>query len=294
MSTENPDNISTPKTNESQAVFAPLGKYAVVAIIMVSIIVTTAIMLDKQLNTAEQQVAAIENKVAKSQAAELTAGDIAPTDASQPAAVSAENSAKIVETETDETVAKETQTTTYVTKAEVAAIDAQSSKTTTAVMPAATTSAVKSKAAAVTTPAIINKESVVAEAMKPAAATSPAPAAIQAKPVTTEQDALAQATKTESATGKFDIENQERIAAFKAEQKQRLSDMLTRIKELDAQRLDQFKAHQDEQIEHLRKQVAQQQQMIDDLIVRNKDLFELRAARLQRHQSNREQMLNRI
>ncbi len=42
--TENTDESTT--ATENKKIFAPLGKYAVVAMIMVSIIVTTAIMLN--------------------------------------------------------------------------------------------------------------------------------------------------------------------------------------------------------------------------------------------------------
>lgn len=56
---------TAPTVNDNKAVFAPLGKYAVIAVIMVSIIVTSAIMLDKQLNTAEEQIATIETEAAE-------------------------------------------------------------------------------------------------------------------------------------------------------------------------------------------------------------------------------------
>lgn len=58
-------SATTPTVNDNKAVFAPLGKYAVVAVIMVSIIVTTAIMLDNQLNTTEEQIAAIKTEAGK-------------------------------------------------------------------------------------------------------------------------------------------------------------------------------------------------------------------------------------
>ena len=63
--TKKPAPATAPTVNDNKAVFAPLGKYAVVAVIMVSIIVTSAIMLDKQLNTAEEQIAAIETESAE-------------------------------------------------------------------------------------------------------------------------------------------------------------------------------------------------------------------------------------
>ncbi|MFV2005209.1 MAG: hypothetical protein ACC650_08370, partial [Gammaproteobacteria bacterium] len=63
-SPETENDSSTKNTTDNKSVFGPLGKYAIVAVIMVSIIVTTAIMLDKQLNTVDEQIAAIESEVA--------------------------------------------------------------------------------------------------------------------------------------------------------------------------------------------------------------------------------------
>lgn len=285
MSTETPDNTSTPETNDNQTVFAPLGKYAIVAVIMVSIIVTTAIMLDKQLNTAEHQVAAIQDEVAEKNAEETTTGDTVTADNSEPAAVITSI------TESNKTTAEAEQSSTYITKAEVVAIDAQSSQTTTAVkIPVVIASKTPTKETASAATATTNDTS----AESAVEVTTESVVEVTTELVTPEQENSVQAAQSESTGSNFDIKKQDRLAAYKAEQKQRLTDMFTRIKALDAQRLDQYKAHQDEQIEHLRGQIAQQQQMIDTLIVRNKDLFELRAARLQRNQSNREQILNRI
>ena len=55
---------STINKTDNKTVFAPLVKYAIIAVLMVSIIVTTTVMLDKQLNSAEHQVVAtIEEEV---------------------------------------------------------------------------------------------------------------------------------------------------------------------------------------------------------------------------------------
>ncbi len=65
MSTEKTDSTSTTaenKTNDNNNKFGPLGKYAVVATIMVSTIMTTAIMLNKQLDSVDEQLAAIETQ----------------------------------------------------------------------------------------------------------------------------------------------------------------------------------------------------------------------------------------
>jgi len=78
MTTETEQN----KTSKSdhKAVFAPLGKYAAIAVVMVSIIVTTAIMLDKQLSTVEQEIATIENEVATLIMADTTDAVVIVTD----------------------------------------------------------------------------------------------------------------------------------------------------------------------------------------------------------------------
>jgi DNA-binding protein YbaB len=64
MTTEN-NSQNTSTVSDNKAVFGPLGKSAVIAVIMVSIIVTTAIMLDRQLNSVDEQIAAIKNEVAE-------------------------------------------------------------------------------------------------------------------------------------------------------------------------------------------------------------------------------------
>jgi len=89
-------------------------------------------------------------------------------------------------------------------------------------------------------------------------------------------------------------ENQQRIKTYKQEQKKHMSEMFARIKILEAQQLDRYKANQDGQVVRLREQIGQQQQMIETLILRNKELFDMRAASMQRNQDNREQTINRI
>ena len=41
---------------------APLGKYAAVAVLLVVVLVTTAIMVDKRLNSVESQIAELESE----------------------------------------------------------------------------------------------------------------------------------------------------------------------------------------------------------------------------------------
>ncbi len=54
MTTKQTPDTETPSNNK--IVFGPLGKYAIIAVLMVSIIVTTAIMLEKQLGSVRSTV----------------------------------------------------------------------------------------------------------------------------------------------------------------------------------------------------------------------------------------------
>lgn len=246
------ETATTPPVNDNKAVFGPLGKYAVVAVIMVSIIVTTAIMLNQQLITVDDQIAAIENEVAESHAIAAKASAIAASE-------------KTVEVE----IVASTVETKEVTPVETAP---------TAMMKAAPVSKQVSEAP--------SAEVVVA---------------IEAKPVTVDETSqVAAVEKTETVTTtqtrqtRATMENQDRIEAYKLEQKQRMAEMFARIRTLESQQLDQYKANQDEQIARLRDQVSSQQEMIDSFVLRNKELFELRAANVKKNQTKREQVLNRI
>jgi len=239
-------NTPTPAVNDNKTVFGPLGKYAIVAVIMVSIIVTTAIMLNRQLNTVDEQIAAIEEEVTEGLAAETDAAAVA----SMTAELTTIESNTAVNTEIKEEVASETlaiQTTQV--------------------------------AAPVATETNLNTEqtnSVTSTQFKMA----------------TTKDSVQVAKHARHA--RLTKENQARIDAYKLEQKQYMSDVFARIKTLESQQLNRYKANQDSQIVHLREQISQQQRMIEALALRNKDLFELRAANMQRNQANREQRLNRI
>lgn len=54
------------KTMEGKGIFAPFDKYAAIAVLLVGVLVTTAIMVDKRMNSVESQIAELEGEVAKS------------------------------------------------------------------------------------------------------------------------------------------------------------------------------------------------------------------------------------
>ena len=244
--TENTEN-SNPEIEDqaakNKAVFGPLGKYAVIAVIMVSIIVTGAIMLNKQLGSSEEMIASIEEEVS----------EMASADADTTASVS-ESTAAVVVAETSD--------------GDAIAI-------------AAETTAVSVPSAAIAE----TQETVVV-------AQTADDTAISASSATTENDPFT--ARLDARQAQLAAQFQARIEAHKLEQKQHMTDMFARIKEQEAQQLNQYKSSQDAQVERLREQIAKQQQMIDTLISRNKELYELRAANVQQHQTRREEIINRI
>jgi len=258
----------TPTTDTSakdnKTVFGPLGKYAVVAVIMVSIIVTTAIMLDRELNTAEQQVATMESEVAKINAtAKADSTDIKEITATEDVASEAPSETQIAST--NPVAAKSAAENEVAVKEE----------------------AIKEDSTVATT-----EES--APAPEQAVTAKPEVAKVEVAKADLKVEKTVQASQSQMSKQERDQERQARIDAFKLEQKQHMSEMFVRIKTLESQQLDQYKERQDDQIKRLREQIAQQQQVIETLILRNKERLDLRAASIQRHQTHREEMLNRI
>jgi hypothetical protein len=245
--TENSNPEIEDQAAKNKAVFGPLGKYAVIAVIMVSVIVTTAIMMNKDLGSVEGTIASIEDEVS----------EMASTNAD--AAVSeTENNAALV----------------------TANVDA----------PAADVTATPAEAA----PAVILSAETVTTAETVAVAETSAQTAISDTAANTQTENAVFRASPEVRHEKLAAEFQARIEANKLEQKQHMTEMFTRIKEQEAQQLDQYKSYQDAQVERLREQIAMQQQMIETLVSRNKELYELRAANVQQHQSKREEIINRI
>lgn len=265
------DNTTTTENDNSdnkaaynKATFGPLGKYAIIGVFMVSIIVTTAIMLDKQVSTVDEQIVAIEKEVA-----ELNALNLNTT-------VTVDNTETTVSI-ADKPESNETPAPTEVTEVYVTPVDAQTIETPAADVFVSTQT--------------ITKETVSVTDIDSKQMPGSAEVAV-IEPANTEK--TAQIQQSQAVMDNKDQQWQARIEADKLEQKQHMSEMFARIKSLESQQLEKYKIQQDKQIERLREQNAKQQQMIETLVLRNKELFEVRAASTQRNQAQREQLLNRI
>jgi hypothetical protein len=258
MTTETPSKNTS--STDNKAIFGPLGKYAVIAVIMVSIIVTTAIMLDKQLNTVDAQIAEIEADIAKSNKDNSNTVEIT---------AEAENTAVSIEVAPKTNATVETPTADILIMADTETV---------AVKTAAQNSAEQ------TSEVTSNKAEVNVE--------------IASSTDTNEITQSSSTTNTNHNQFDMVIARDEarkaRIDSLKLEQKNRMTEIFARIKALESQQLDRYKTSQNSQVSNLREQISRQQQMIEALILRNKDLYQLRAASAQRNQSNREQILNRI
>jgi hypothetical protein len=274
------------KVSDNKAVFGPLGKYAVVAVIMVSIIVTTAIVLDKELGTAEEKLAAVENKVAAANAVdEETAAKVESSEAAASIEVIAETgeaqgTAELAEIETGPVNAQAID-------AETAEVQADNSKVIVAIKANETTATVKETAAD-------ENSSVKQVSNLVHASSTQATAKIESARTDTKAKNSFQERQSQSVADNQYKQWPSRIEVYKLEQKQHMTERFTRIKSLESEQLDQYKARQEKQIERLREQIAQQQQVIETLILRNQERFDMRAASMQRHQARREQILNRI
>ncbi len=284
MSTEiKSENTATTIDNKTnnKALFGPLGKYAIAGVIMVSIMITTVIFLNKQLGTASENVASIEKELAESHANEST------TSIDTTLAIELEN--------------KQTQDAIEVAEVEVTPVEVEAAPVQTTEAPAADANKqlVAIKATDTVTSAKKTATDTGTDTEQASTAVQQAPSTAQVatiKPAKAVTAAIntAQTPLPQLATFNHDQQWQARIQAHKLEQKQRMTEMFTRIRSLESEHLEQFKVHQDEQVEHLREQIARQQELIEELILRNKESFEKREASMQRHQTNREQILNRI
>ena len=257
-------------TNDNKTVFGPLGKYAVVAVIMVSIIVTTAIMLNKQLGTVEEQLAVMASEVAENNAA--ISRNMATTEISD-ATVSS-------------STISEAQETAEVAEAEVAPVEVQATE-----IQAVEIQATEVQAAEILVATENTSKEAVSEAIVSTEQTSSTDVAV-IEPAKSKNSA--EIYQAQRATTKRDQERQARIESYKLEQKQHMTEMFARVKLLESKQLDQYKIQQDKHIERLRQRITEQEQLIEALILRNKERVDFRAANMQRSQSNREKVLNRI
>ncbi|MGD8933802.1 MAG: hypothetical protein PVF35_03415 [Gammaproteobacteria bacterium] len=124
-SNENPDTPS-----DARVILGPLVKYAAMGFVLVGIIITTAVMMDRQLNDIDQEVAELEAELAQansSQETEMTATAQKP--ASPEVNTAAHQQAPAVAKPAESTVAAQPQPAASVAENKVDATPAAEEKT---------------------------------------------------------------------------------------------------------------------------------------------------------------------
>ncbi len=279
------DNTSTTinKKTDNKALFGPLGNYAIAGVIMVSIIVTAAIMLNKKLGNAAEHVATIEKEVAASIAAEQYANQTAAETTTSIETASAIDTESAIDSEKNEV-----QNTIETATVAIAAVTTEIA----AIVHTSEAPVAEAKA-----PAAIETADPVITAEETASDTGQNPVQLATiKSATTEPVNISpiQAPMPQLAAYNNDQQWEARIQARKLEQKQHMTEFFERIKSHDSESLEKYKTHQDERVEYLRERIVRQQELIEKLILRNKESYQTREASMQRYQTYREQMLNRI
>lgn len=247
--------------SDARIILGPLAKYAAVGLVLVGIIITTAIMLDKQLNNIDREMAALEAELAE-------ANEKARKDAAN---------------------ADQGKTTT-----EVAAVKPQETKVKAAEVVTATAEVARTDKIA-TAPAQVKevaKTAVVAKTEVPAVAEI----AKEAAPVATEQtfsqvddaDSFEQSIEEVIAERNAYIEKliEQREASIEA----MIAEQNAYMKERDRVYLEELKAGQAQKLEKMREQLARQEQRIIEMEQRQKEIYELRAASIKEMQQMREEV----
>lgn len=252
-STENTDTLS---------VFLPLRKYVVIAVIMVSVIVTSSIMLDDQFNTFERNLSVIESEVAA----------MNNTYVAMATDIDADETISVVDSVTN---------TTHVT-------EINNSKA-----PGTTVDSLDESASTQKEKHSTKHEVTATNTKHEVTATVEATPASDIKAVETATHEL-QVARTQATVVNNENSLRGSRTTYKSRKKQRMSNMFNHMKAREAKQLDKYKANQDKQIARRHNQIIKQQKMVEVLVVRNKDLFEYRVANFQRIQENREEILNRI
>ncbi len=277
---DNEAQTAEQKSNDAKLILAPLAKYAAVAVIMASIIVTTTIMLDRELNTIDQDIASLKAELADANELIEAETNQAETDTVSEFAAAADDAENLV-ADTDATTAEEinhgnqtVETANAIeVNAPVEATQTQDSDTSTGTGTG-------------TSPATSIAVEVVAKAEDTATA--------QLQPSEQIVTSSTQPKQTPSQAAASSLTPVSRIDSLKASMQARIADRNSYLDSLDTRSLENFKASQQKMIEMMRQQITRQQDIIEQMRVRNQDAYEMRAASIKRMQEARDRSLERI
>jgi len=275
---DNEAQTAEQKSNDAKLILAPLAKYAAVAVIMASIIITTAIMLDRELNTIDQDIASLKAELADANKLIEAETNQAETDTVSEFADAADDAENLV-ADTDATTAEEINHGNQTVETAVAtanAIEVNAPVETTQTQDSGTD----------TSPATSIAVDVVAKAEDTATA--------QLQSSEQMVTSSTQPKQTSSQAAATSLTPVSRIDSLKASMQARIADRNSYLDSLDTRSLENFKASQQKMIEMMRQQITRQQGIIEQMRARNQDAYEMRASSIKRMQEARERSLERI
>lgn len=241
--------------SDARIILGPLVKYAAIGFVLVAIIVTTAVTLDRQFNKIDEEVAALQAELAKAH----DPTEIGTEKKNDEAAV-AEKAGTEEETVSQAQPVEPTESVAEPQPAISRAEPVESGQTENLV--AVETVSEKLDAAA--------EQAAVAEVESVAAIEADA---VETSPVEAE-------VATASAVAKddfFDRSMDEIIAERNAE-----------LKEMDQVYLEEFRASQQRQLQLMRERLARQEQRIREMEQRYQEIYDIRAANIQEAQEWRD------
>lgn len=284
--------------SDTKMLLAPLVKYGIAALLIVGVIITTAIYMNSEFNTIDEQLASVEAEVAQQNHASVdtdvsTAENTAVNEAAvtetaviEPAVTEAAINEKAV---TEAAVSEKAVAETAVVEV-VAQVAAQSESVEMAVDNISEEAPGQSPATAVTMESTANDLAVVESATpdKAAAETAAGVTEFTAAEAVESETALSETAQAAPlvATSQF--------ASHDAARKARIAEQHAEIAKQDQEYLESFKSRQVEQIKWLREQLVRQEQRIEQIEKRNQESYEMREANIKRMQQAREESLNRI
>lgn len=244
--------------SDARVILGPLVKHAAIGLVLVGIIITTAVMLDRQFNTIDQEVAALQAQLEQAQ----SGTDTAATDSTDTA--TADNTP-----DTDPQTASQPQPA-------AAAVDPVTPKPVANNTPLAERSPAEPAAAVVSgsdePQPIATEASVPADEPVVEMATQTADVALE--------HAVDAPVRPRAESDFFDRSMQEYIAARNAY-----------LQEQDRAYLEEYRASQQRQLRLMRERLARHQQRILEREQRYQELYDIRAADLDEMQERRKHFL---
>lgn len=249
--TDNNQDFKTP--SDARIILGPLVKYAGIGLVLVAIMITTVVTLDRQFNDIDREVAELEAQLA----AAHPAADADQTAAETPAV----DSAAVNETEAGQAGHSELEASPAVkaTATQVTSTDAANKITETTAVADATLAGTSARP-------------VVKKAMDHVVS---ADTTAVVKQVNQNVDSVARPDDF------FDKSIEDLIKERNAY-----------LNERDQAYLEEFKASQEKQLQLMRERLARQEQRIEEMEKRNQERYETRAADVMEMQQRRENFLS--